>query len=74
MKLLGAISLDLTDEQQAKVGAFWQQFGMPGRAMMAQPRYRDCKWAMKVAMLDEPGATAICDVLEKCKTPAEERL
>jgi len=71
MRLLGAIQVELTDEQQAKVDAFWQQFGMPGRAMMAQPLYRDRKWAIKVAMLDEPGAIAICDVLEKCKEPSE---
>ena len=74
MRLLGAISLDLTDEQQAKIDGFWQQTGMPGRAMLAQPRYKDCKWAMKVAMLDEAGAEAVCNVLETCTTPAEERL
>ena len=71
MRLLGAISLDLTDEQQAKVEAFWQQFGMPGRAMLAQPRYKDCRWRLKVAMLDEAGAEAVCNVLEKCKEPSE---
>ena len=71
MKLLGAISLDLTDEQMAKVGEFWQQFGMPGRAMLAQPRYQDRKWAIKVAMLDHGGTEAIFDVLEKWKEPSE---
>ena len=71
MKLLGAIQVELTDEQMAEVGEFWQQFGMPGRAMLAQPRYKDCRWLLKVAMLDEAGAEAVCDALEKCKEPSE---
>jgi hypothetical protein len=65
VKIIKQTTMSLELPQQVFLGDFWNDYGLPQRAMLAQPVFREGAWVLRLAMLDAAAAGAINDTLEK---------